>query len=72
MAKKINAKEYGVIYATTDYDKFKFLEGNRKLRLNNLEKMRESMIEEQLVIPICVNENFEIIDGQHRYTICKE
>lgn len=72
MAKKINAKEYGVIYTTTDYDKFKFLDGNRKLRLNNLEKMRESMIEEQLVIPICINENFEIIDGQHRYTICKE
>lgn len=64
--------EYGVIFATTDYDKFKFLQGNRKLRLNNLDKMRESMIEEQLVIPICVNEKFEIIDGQHRYTICKE
>lgn len=72
MTKLINATEYGVIYTTTDYDKFKFLEGNRKLRQNNLEKMRESMIEEQLVIPICVNENFEIIDGQHRYTICKE
>lgn len=64
--------EYGTIFATTEYSKFKFLEGNRKLRLNNLDKMRESMIEEQLVIPICVNENFEIIDGQHRYTICKE
>jgi hypothetical protein len=70
--KEAKTTEYGIIYATTEYDKFKFLEGNRKLRLNNLEKMRESMIEEQLVIPICVNENFEIIDGQHRFTICKE
>ena len=74
MAKKNNKTEieYGVIFATTDYDRFKFLEGNRKLRQNNLEKMRQSMIEEQLIIPICVNEKFEIIDGQHRFTICKE
>ena len=65
-------KEYGIIYSTMEYDKFRFLEGNRELRQSNVGKLRESMIEQQLVIPICVNENFEIIDGQHRFTVCKE
>ena len=30
------------------------------------------MKEEQLIIPIVVNEKYEIIDGQHRYTACKD
>lgn len=72
MGKQAKSEQYGVIYKTKNYEVFKFIGGNRTIRPGNIEKMRQSMIEQQLVIPICVNENFEIIDGQHRFTVCKE
>lgn len=60
------------IYKTKDYDKFKTIKGNRKLNIRSIGKLMKSMSEEQLVSPILVNSNFEIIDGQHRYNVCKE
>lgn len=65
-------EKFGVIYKTKDYDKFKTIKGNRRLNSRNIGKLIKSMGEEQLVSPILVNSNFEIIDGQHRYTVCKE
>lgn len=64
--------KYTQILKSTNYNQFKFISGNRQLRTLNLSKLRESMKEKQLIVPICVNEKFEIIDGQHRFTICKE
>lgn len=61
----------GNIYETKDYDKFKFMEGNRRTNDNVYLKLVESMREEQLEIPILVNKEFEIIDGQHRFKACK-
>lgn len=61
-----------LVHETTDYDKFSFIEGNRNINKANLRKLLNSMSEEQLIIPIIVNENFQIIDGQHRFTGCKE
>lgn len=61
----------GNIYETRDYDKFKFMEGNRRTNDTVYLKLVESMKEEQLEIPILVNKDFEIIDGQHRYKACK-
>lgn len=60
------------IFKTTDYDKFKLIKGNRKLNSTNYAKLAKSMSEEQLLIPILVNVNYEIIDGQHRFTVQKE
>lgn len=65
-------KNYATIYTTTNYEKFKFINGNRKLNKRNLAKLVTSMNEEQLTMPICVNKNYYIIDGQHRYEVCKE
>jgi hypothetical protein len=65
-------KEFGKIYVTEDYKLFKKIPTNRKLNASNYVKIVRSMNEEQLVTPILVNENFEIIDGQHRYESCKE
>lgn len=65
-------EQFGVIYRTKEYDKFKTIKGNRKLNVRNYIKLLKSMEEELLVVPILVNSNFEIIDGQHRYTSCKE
>ena len=60
------------IFKTTDYDKFVNLNQNRQINLLNYSKLQRSMAEEQLLIPICVNEKFEIIDGQHRAKVCQE
>lgn len=65
-------EQFGIIYKTKDYDKFNTIKGNRKLNVRNIGKLIKSMNEEQLISPILVNSNFEIIDGQHRYTVCKE
>ncbi|EIF6158369.1 ParB/RepB/Spo0J family partition protein [Clostridium perfringens] len=63
---------FGSIYKTYEYDMFKFIKGNRKLNVANVNKLERSMKEEQLIIPIAVNENYEIIDGQHRLSCCKK
>lgn len=60
------------IYKTYDYAKFGDLKQNRKINAVNFAKLQRSMAEEQLLIPICVNEKFEIIDGQHRARACQE
>lgn len=52
----------GNIFKTKDYDMFKWVKGNRKPNKKNYSKLVKSMKEEQLIIPICVNEKFEIID----------
>lgn len=60
------------IYMTYDYSKFNFLKENRKLNTKNYAKLLASMKEEQLIIPVLVNENYCIVDGQHRFTVSKE
>lgn len=65
-------EQYGVIYKTKEYDKFKNIKGNRRLNARNYVKLMRSMTEEQLVIPIITNDNYEIIDGQHRFNAISE
>ena len=65
-------KTVGYVYVTTDYSLFKRLRGNRDINKANYKKIKQSMAEKQLQIPIIVNENYEIIDGQHRFTSCQE
>jgi hypothetical protein len=60
------------IHATTEYNKFKFLKGNRKVLRDRVNALKESMLIETLLTPITVNENYEIIDGQHRFQALKE
>jgi hypothetical protein len=61
-----------VVDVTRDYDAFKFLKGNRPVDDKHVRKLVQSMQQEYLQRPIDVNENYEIIDGQHRYTAIKE
>lgn len=72
MTKENNDEKYDTIYKTKDYDKFKFIKGNRKLQKTKYSQLVQSMREEQLIIPIIVNEKFEVVDGQHRANCCKE
>lgn len=67
-----NVKSVTTIYQTTDYNMFNNVNGNRVVNTINQKKIVTSMKEKQLLIPICVNEKMEIIDGQHRYEACKE
>jgi hypothetical protein len=59
---------------TNDYNKFKTKQGNRELNQLHLKRLMSSVKEIDLLHanPILVNENFEIIDGQHRFNVCKE
>lgn len=59
----------GEIYVTNNYDQFKRLKGNREPeKRRNLIK---SINENGMLVPIIVNNNFEIGDGQARYCAAK-
>jgi len=60
------------IKSTRDYSLFKPLPNNvnRDLSQSHKNKVKRSLEEKQLIVPILVNENMEIIDGQHRYEAC--
>lgn len=63
------------IQSTTDYDQFRFLEANRVQYRGHVEKLKSAFEEIgnlTQVQPILVNDRHEIIDGQHRFTACKE
>ena len=60
------------ISKTFDYERFKFLKTNRVVR--NTNQLKQSILQCDLTYcnPIKVTKNFEIIDGQNRFTVCKE
>lgn len=63
----------GNIYSTMDYSKFKRLEGNRSVNNNRKAKVRRSIEQNGYIqSPACVNEKFEVIDGQCRIDVLTE
>jgi hypothetical protein len=62
------------VMKTNDYSKFKSKDGNRNLNELHLKRLTESIKENDLLHanPILVNEKYEIIDGQHRFNVCRE
>ena len=61
------------VYETREYSKFKWLKGNRVVDEARVAKVRDSIKEVGIVrYPILCNEKMEIIDGQARFTVCKE
>ena len=60
------------VYQTTNYDKFSCVEFNRDVKESRFYKIKASFEEREILNPIIVNENFEIIDGQGRFEVCKE
>ncbi len=60
------------VYSTTDYSEIKHIQGNRLVNPRNVDLIKESMMEKQLVVPAILNEKMEIIDGQHRLEACKQ
>ena len=60
------------VIVTNDYGLFLRLEGNRNINKTNLKHIKKSMMKQQLISPIIINEKMEIIDGQHRFIAQKE
>jgi hypothetical protein len=60
------------VHTTSDYSLFKTLNGNRDVNHLHLSRLKDSMKKNHLTTIIMVNENFEIIDGQHRFLISQE
>lgn len=63
-------KPRGKIYETKEYSKFKFLKGNRKVKHNK--DLEASILKSGVLVPIEVNEDFEILDGQFRLKVAQE
>lgn len=60
------------VLTTRDYNQFQQLDDNRELNKTHLERLKGSMQEVYLFNPIIVNENLQVIDGQHRLEACKQ
>lgn len=62
------------VQSTKDYDQFRYLQGNRPLDKYHLKKLKASIEKNNHLNlhPIIVNQNFEIIDGQHRHEVAKQ
>ena len=59
-------KDQAKIFETKEYNKFKYLKGNRSIQETWVRKLVDLIKENDLEIPIIVNERMEIQDGQHR------
>lgn len=64
----------GKVYATTDYDKFKTIVGNRPVveKGAHYKEVLASIKDEGQICPAIVNDRNEVIDGQHRLAICRQ
>ena len=62
-------KIVGNIYSMYNYGKFKKLSNNRSVTENRLGKLIASFSTREVINPIVVNKNMEIIDGQHRFDV---
>lgn len=60
-------------YITNDYSVFKYLSGNRGINLQNVNNIVKNVVDNGLLPTIViVNENMEVIDGQHRIEAFKQ
>lgn len=60
--------------STIDYNMFKTTGYNRAINQNNVNRLIKSISAHNMLEqhPIIVNENFEVIDGQHRLAACRK
>jgi len=61
------------VYRTMNYERFSILQGNRSLNPLHLDRLKTAIANMDLTEsnPILVNDSFQIIDGQHRFEVCK-
>jgi hypothetical protein len=70
LTKKISESEE--ILKTYNHDIFKKMRGNREINERHVAKLKKSILENYIPNAIIVNENMEIVDGQHRLQALSE
>ena len=60
------------IFVSSNWNMFRFRKDNREVKSGNVLDIKKSIQKMGQVLPIVVNKKYEIIDGQHRYTACKD
>ena len=70
--KRKEDKQVGVIFETTDYDKFSFSKMNRECDYKHVERLKKEMQERFIRTNIIVDNQYVILDGQHRYEAIKD
>jgi hypothetical protein len=62
------------LFGTTNYDLFKSQDGNRLVNVSDVKKVEKKILENNLLKyhPIIVDQNFMVIDGQHRLQVAKD
>lgn len=65
-------KTINQVMMTTDYSIFKNVTGNRNINKIHLKRLKASIEEKHIMVPIIVNQRYEIIDGQHRFQSAKD
>lgn len=66
--------EYGVIKQTTNYNQFRYMGGNRIVDVKHVKELQQQMERNRDMfasMPILVNQDWYIIDGQHRFEAAK-
>ena len=72
---------YSIVYVTSKYELFGFINGNREINPANLEKIKESLktkqiLESAIIVGYSPNDPegkiFKIIEGQHRFIACMQ
>ena len=60
------------VYRTNSYGIFSFIQGNRVTNRTHIDKLKLSLSEKRLPVPIVVDELYRIHDGQNRFTAITE
>ena len=68
----VPAGKVGYIYQTDSYDLFSFYNGNRKVDQAHVKNLLESFNEHYHPIPIVVNQDLKVLDGQHRFEASRQ
>ena len=69
----IQVQAVNKVYKTNDLSIFKQIDGNRVLNLQHVKRLSQSISKYGMKCnPILVNEDFEVIDGQHRLESAKQ
>ena len=68
---KKNHRTIGQVFQTSDYSLFSYVDGNRNIKIPHLKRLQYSIQKKQIPVPIIIDNNYNIYDGQHRFEACK-
>ena len=78
LGKKVRFSDYRSSAAITkvlyeiNYTKFTLFDDNRDINDSHVEELTKSMKKSGQLMPVIVNEDMEVMDGQHRVKACEQ